>query len=185
MLVYLRDGSAQTILLAATLRWEFQIKLSTSPSHSMLTQGRRVPALNLWFQVPGRVAIGVPIFMSLVWLDQEKSRSKRESNPGSSAPEADALTTTPTRRVLLEAWLTKVTDKHERTCLLSEQTCPQETLACCRDVDQPTNSKPWLCHIVRKPAIVIASSRSRMWPTHAYFPTWWVREQALSVRNFL
>ena len=37
-------------------------------------------------------------FKSLFWLDPEKSRRrKRESNPGSSAPEADALTTRPTR----------------------------------------------------------------------------------------
>ena len=31
-------------------------------------------------------------FKSLVWLDPEKSRRKRDSNPESSAPEADALT---------------------------------------------------------------------------------------------
>ena len=36
-------------------------------------------------------------FKSLVWLDLEKSRRKRDSNPGSSALEADALTTRPTR----------------------------------------------------------------------------------------
>ena len=35
---------------------------------------------------------------SLVLLDPEKSRRKRDSNPGSSAPDADALTTRPTRR---------------------------------------------------------------------------------------
>ena len=38
---YLRDGSAQTILRAATLRWKLQIKLSTSPSHCILTPGRQ------------------------------------------------------------------------------------------------------------------------------------------------
>ena len=37
MLVYLRDGSAQTILHAATLGQKLQIKLSISPSHSILT----------------------------------------------------------------------------------------------------------------------------------------------------
>ena len=37
MLVYLKDGSAKTILLAATLRQKQQIKLSISPSHSILT----------------------------------------------------------------------------------------------------------------------------------------------------
>ena len=40
----------------------------------------------------------MPIFKSLVWLDPEKPRRKRESNPGSSALEADALTPRPTRR---------------------------------------------------------------------------------------
>ena len=45
--VYLRDGSAQTILRAATLRKKLQMKLSTSPSHSILTPGRPVPALTL------------------------------------------------------------------------------------------------------------------------------------------
>ena len=46
-LVYLRDGSAQTILRAATLRQKLQIKLSTSPSHSILTPGPPVPVLTL------------------------------------------------------------------------------------------------------------------------------------------
>ena len=47
MLVYLRDGSAQTIVRAVTLRSKLQIKLSTSPTHSILTHGRPVPALTL------------------------------------------------------------------------------------------------------------------------------------------
>ena len=47
MRVYLRDGSAQTIVRAATLRQKLQIQLSTSPSHSILTPGRPVPALTL------------------------------------------------------------------------------------------------------------------------------------------
>ena len=47
MLVYPSNGSAQTILRAATLTWKLQIKLSTSPSHSILTPGRPVPALTL------------------------------------------------------------------------------------------------------------------------------------------
>ena len=98
MLVYLIDGSAQTILRAATLRYKLQIQLSNSPSHSILTPGRLVPVLTLYRRAPGRVATGVPIFKSLEQLDPEKSRRKRDSNPGSSAPEADALTTRPTRR---------------------------------------------------------------------------------------
>ena len=47
MLMYLRDGSAQTILRAAILRQKLQIKLSTSPSHSVLTPGQPIPALTL------------------------------------------------------------------------------------------------------------------------------------------
>ena len=46
----------------------------------------------------GRAATGVPVLKSLVRLDPEKSRGKWDSNPGSSALEADALTTRPTRR---------------------------------------------------------------------------------------
>ena len=50
MLVYLRDGSALIIVRAATLRKKLQLKLSTSPSHSILTPGLPVPALilNVW-----------------------------------------------------------------------------------------------------------------------------------------
>ena len=66
MRVYFRDGSAQTILRAATLRWKLQIKLSISPSDSILTPGRPVPALTLSRQAPGKVATGVPMFKSLV-----------------------------------------------------------------------------------------------------------------------
>ena len=61
-------GSAQTISRAATLRYKLQTKLSISPSLSILTPGQ-----------------------------PEKSLRKRDSNPGSSALEADALTTRPTR----------------------------------------------------------------------------------------
>ena len=49
-------------------------------------------------QTPGRVATGVPILKSLVWLDPQKSWCKRDSNPESSTLEADALTTRPTGR---------------------------------------------------------------------------------------
>ena len=44
MLVYLRDGSTQTIIHAATPREKLQIKHSTSPSHSILTQGLTSPS---------------------------------------------------------------------------------------------------------------------------------------------
>ena len=39
---------------------------TSSPSHSVLTPGPPVPALTLEGQAPGRVAIGVQIFKSLV-----------------------------------------------------------------------------------------------------------------------
>ena len=55
--------------------------------------------LTLQRQEPGRVATGVPTFKSLWWLDAGKSaQCKRESNSGSSALEADAWTTRPTRQ---------------------------------------------------------------------------------------
>ena len=47
MLVYLRDGFAQTRVRAATMRQKLQIKLSISPSHTMLTSGQSVPVLTL------------------------------------------------------------------------------------------------------------------------------------------
>ena len=47
MLVYLRDGSAQKILRAATLRYKLQIQLPISPSYSILMPGQPVPALTL------------------------------------------------------------------------------------------------------------------------------------------
>ena len=46
MRVYLRDGSAQTILRATTRRYKLQIQLSISPIHSILTPGQPVPALS-------------------------------------------------------------------------------------------------------------------------------------------
>ena len=92
MRVYLRDESAQTILRAATLRQKLQIKLSISPSHSILTPGRPVPALTLLRQAPGRVATGVPIFKSLVWLDSGKIPTQAGFEPGIfRSLEADAL----------------------------------------------------------------------------------------------
>ena len=98
MQVYLRDGSPQTILRAATLRQKLQIQLSTSPSHSILTPHRPVSALTLYHQGPGRVPTGVPILKSLVWLDPEKSCRKQDSKCDSSTLKADALTTRPMTR---------------------------------------------------------------------------------------
>ena len=66
MLVYLRDGSAQTVVRTAALRQKLQIKLAISSNHRVLKPGQPVLALNLQRQAPGRVATGVPIFKSLV-----------------------------------------------------------------------------------------------------------------------
>ena len=57
-------------LRVATLRKKLQIKLSVSPSNSILTPGQPVPV-----QAPGRVVPGVPIFRSLVSLDPEISQA--------------------------------------------------------------------------------------------------------------
>ena len=83
MLVYLRDGSAQTILRAAT-----QIKVADQTFHLTQSQytdaGPTSPRADPIPPAPGRVATGVPIFKSL----------------GSSALEADVVTTGQTRRSL-------------------------------------------------------------------------------------
>ena len=82
-----------------------QTKLSILASHSVLTPGQPVPALILWHQAPGRVATGVPIFSSDRYdSTPKKSRRKRDSNPGSSALEADALTTRANEAVWEHGW---------------------------------------------------------------------------------
>ena len=75
-----------------------QVKLSISPSHSILTPGQPVPALALPCQASNRVATGVPIFKSPICLDSELSQRKQELNPGSDALKRDALTTRPMGR---------------------------------------------------------------------------------------
>ena len=61
MQAYLRDGSAQAILRAATQRQKLQIKLPTSPCYSILIPSPPIPALTLQRHASGRVAIGVPV----------------------------------------------------------------------------------------------------------------------------
>ena len=77
LLVYLRDGSAKcchTEIEAANFRricsdkftcchkmTEVARKISTSPSHRILTSGRPLPALTVQCQAPGRVATGMPV----------------------------------------------------------------------------------------------------------------------------
>ena len=67
------------------------IQLSISPSHSILTPGRPVPALALERQASGKGSHWSTNFKSLVSLDPEKSCRKRDSNSGPSTFGADAL----------------------------------------------------------------------------------------------
>ena len=57
MPVCLWDRSAQAGVCAVTLRQNLQIKLSVSPSHSILTPRQPMPALSLQRQAPGRVGL--------------------------------------------------------------------------------------------------------------------------------
>ena len=85
MQVCLMNRSAQTIVRAATLKRNLQIKLSISTRHKILTRGRPVPALTPKLQTGGKVVSGALFLKRLVCLDLEKiqdeSRTK-ESNPG-------------------------------------------------------------------------------------------------------
>ena len=58
-IVYLRDWWAQSWHTEIVVVW---------PSHSVQTWLQPVPVLNQQFLVPGRVATGMPVFKSLVWL---------------------------------------------------------------------------------------------------------------------
>ena len=73
MRVYLRNGSAQTSVRAATLRYKLQVKLSTSPSHTILTLGQPFPTLTLQRQAPGRVARCNAYFLSH-WYDSTQKK---------------------------------------------------------------------------------------------------------------
>ena len=55
------------------------IKLSISPSPSVLTPGQLVPALTLFLQAPGSVATGVQLFKSLIWFNLEQHPEQKKS----------------------------------------------------------------------------------------------------------
>ena len=79
MLVYLRDGPAQTSLHAATLRQELQIKLSLIQSKYTET---RQTSLSADPVTPGRVATRVPFFKVTGMTRPGKSQQKKEGlNP--------------------------------------------------------------------------------------------------------
>ena len=82
-----------------------KIKLSISPSHSILAPGQPVPALTLYHQASGRVATGVPIFRSLVQLNPEKSPRKSRTETQVSPLEVNTLTTGPNKAVILSKML--------------------------------------------------------------------------------
>ena len=95
--MYLWDLHRQLYVLPC---WDRSCRSNSLP-HPVTVYWHRadqVPALTLQHQVPSRVATGVPILKSLVWLDLEKSRPKRESNSGPSAFGVDTFTTWPTRQ---------------------------------------------------------------------------------------
>ena len=80
-----------------------QIQLSISPSHSILTADQPDQALTLGI-TPGAWQDShwsANFEVTGMTRPQKKSQRKRDSNPGSSALEADALTTRPTRRSIL------------------------------------------------------------------------------------
>ena len=118
-----------------------EIEVTTLPSHSILTPGRPVPALILYRQAPGRVATGVPVLKSLVCLDPEKFRRKREPNPGSSAPEGDALTARPTRRCLVVMRLLRELDTSER--VRPHRTATTISMACGMTLRSQHPSPTW------------------------------------------
>ena len=93
----LRDGSAQTIYVLP--HWDRSCR-SNFPSHTLTVYWHRADQSQRW-SCNARRLVGQPLegqFWSH-WYDSipEKSRRKRDSNPGSSALEADAITTRPTR----------------------------------------------------------------------------------------
>ena len=64
------DGSAQSSLLATTLRRRLQIKFSISSSYSVSIPGQPVQALTSWRHVSSTIVTRVLIISRFVWLDQ-------------------------------------------------------------------------------------------------------------------
>ena len=67
MLVYLRDGSAQTVAWCCNTKIEVVNQpFHLAQSNNILAMGQPVPELTLKRKTPGRIATGVPILKSLV-----------------------------------------------------------------------------------------------------------------------
>ena len=73
---------------------------SNFPPHPVTVYWHPANQSQHWAYSTRRLATGVPIFKSVIWLDPEKSWSKWDSKPGSSALKADTFITRPTRRSL-------------------------------------------------------------------------------------
>ena len=137
MRVYLRDGSAQTILRAEIKVADQTFHLTqslytdtgpTSPSVDPITPGAwQGSQWSANFEVTGMTR------------SRKKSRRERDLNPGSSAPEADALTTRPTRRPdIKEAFH----DILRRTVTMAFQWIPSH----CGIIGQAANIMDFLMH---------------------------------------
>ena len=75
------SGSDQLRQFYVLPHWDISCR-SNFPSHPATVYWHQANQSQHWprRQTPGRVATGVPMFKSLVWLDPEKSRHKQESN---------------------------------------------------------------------------------------------------------
>ena len=89
--MYLRDGSAQTFFTC------YHTEIEVADQTFYLTQSQYT---DTGPTSPSADPITPGAWQGSHWYDStpKKSRRKRDSNPGSSALEADALTTRPTRR---------------------------------------------------------------------------------------
>ena len=132
MRVYLRDGSAQTILRAATLRYKLQLQLSisSSPSTDPVTPGA-------WQSSHWSADFSIT----------EKSWRKRDSNPGYSALKADTLTTRPVRQsciigLVLGLMILMIQQAWSATSVLWAWKIMFLTyIACCLDIRQLKNKQ--------------------------------------------
>ena len=96
MRVYLRDGSAHTILHTEieVADRTFHLAQSQYADTGPTSPGTDPIAPGAWQGSPWSAIFEV----TGMTRPRKKSRRKRDSNPGSSALEADAVTTRPTRR---------------------------------------------------------------------------------------
>ena len=87
IIVYLRDKSAETVVLAVILVASCRLNWQ---SHSVrkLILAQRVRVITPWCQASNRVDSRIPMHKSLVWLGWDL-------NSGSPALEVDAFTTSP------------------------------------------------------------------------------------------